>query len=58
MPSKIVLSIILLLYASVFLLFYTVYGIYRLYFSPLAKIPGPKWAALTFWYQFYYDIIR
>jgi hypothetical protein len=25
---------------------------------PLAKIPGPKYAAVTHYYQFYYDVIR
>ena len=55
MPSLTTIAVSL----STLLLAYTVYVIIsRIFLSPLRNIPGPKLAALTSWYEFYFDVIQ
>lgn len=44
--------------ATSLLLYIVIGAVYRLYLSPIAKFPGPKLAALTLWYEFYYDVVK
>ncbi len=38
-------------------LYYVGLVIWRLFFHPLSKFPGPRLAAATRWYEFYHDVI-
>ena len=47
------------LLAILVVVLYLAYGvIWRLFWSPIAKFPGPKLAAVTLWYEFYYDVLK
>ncbi|KAK1987725.1 cytochrome P450 [Colletotrichum cereale] len=47
-----------LLLVATSLLYIAVVAVYRVYLSPLAKFPGSKLAALTLWYEVYWDIVK
>ncbi|KAF5500515.1 Cytochrome P450 monooxygenase sdnE [Colletotrichum siamense] len=51
-------SVILLLFGAGPLLVFVISAIRRVFFSPLSKFPGPKFAALTLWNEFYWDVVK
>ncbi|KAE8552457.1 hypothetical protein TMatcc_002504 [Talaromyces marneffei ATCC 18224] len=50
--------LVILWFAAVWLAYVVFGAIYRLFFHPLSRFPGPRVAALTRWYEFYYDVIQ
>ena len=43
---------------TAFLLYLIWLAVSRLVLSPIARFPGPKLAALSNWYEFYYDVVQ
>ncbi|KAL3424986.1 hypothetical protein PVAG01_04267 [Phlyctema vagabunda] len=42
----------------IFIAYALTIAVYRIFLSPISHIPGPKLAALTYWYECYHDVIH
>ena len=42
---------------SIIVLYFIFRTAYNLFLSPISNIPGPKLAAATWWYEYYYDVV-
>ena len=51
------LPVTLLSLVVVSILYFCYVTVYRLYPSPIAHFPGPRLAAWTYWYEFWYDVV-
>ncbi|KAE9963141.1 hypothetical protein BLS_009608 [Venturia inaequalis] len=56
MDCLVALDGVLYLSVGFFIAYFLALSVYRIHLSPISQFPGPKLAAWTFWYEFYFDV--
>jgi uncharacterized membrane-anchored protein YitT (DUF2179 family) len=46
------------LFATIYVIYIVYLVVYRLYFHPLSKYPGPLHGAVSRWPEFYYEVVQ